>query len=114
MKLISPILLVILLSCCSIENAPPASGPNDSWWLGGDDGGVFIKIVDDENTADRIYTGVIYYDTDQSIWYKGKFELIGTLDFSPEDHTAYLFWDGADLHLRDSSRLRPLAEIPEL
>ena len=67
-KLVILLSVLILISCSSEELAQ--TGPNGSWWVGGDDGGVFINIIDNENTTDQIYTGTIYFGHDQSIWYQ--------------------------------------------
>lgn len=106
-------LLLFLLSSCTIETDEKA-GPDGSWWLGGDDGGVFVNIQEDSNPDDNLYQGVIYFDNNQEIWYKGEFELVGNIKFSPENREQYVFWDGEKLHLLDSSYLQPTQPIPPL
>jgi hypothetical protein len=112
-KLAIVFLTAILLVGCSIETEEKL-GPDNSWWLGGDDGGVFVKIQDDEKPNDVIYTGKIYFEAGEKIWYQGRFKLHGKLDFSPENHQQYLFWDGEKLHLQESSFLEPLDSIPKM
>ncbi len=97
---------VIVLAACEIENADTQpDGPDGSWWLGGADGGVYLRISDDDNTQDRQFTGVIYYEGDQSVWYEGDFVLEGDLKFDANDREQYLFWDGERIHLKDASSL---------
>lgn len=111
-KLVILLSVLILISCSSEELAQ--TGPNGSWWVGGDDGGVFINIIDNENTTDQIYTGTIYFGHDQSIWYQGKFKLIGDIKFSPDDHSLYQGWDGERLHLTNAAYLEAVEPISEL
>lgn len=111
-KLVILVSVLILISCSSEELAQ--TGPNGSWWVGGDDGGVFINIIDNENTTDQIYTGTIYFEHDQSIWYQGKFKLIGDIKFSPDDHSLYQGWDGERLHLINAAYLEAVEPISEL
>lgn len=101
------------LSACSIETEEK-NGPNGSWWLGGDDGGVFVRIWDDENKNDKLYQGEIYFENTQKIWYQGKFQLVGDLNFTIEDRAQYQFWDGEKLYLIESSYLEPTSAIPTL
>ncbi|MFT6123467.1 MAG: hypothetical protein ACJASG_002001 [Oleiphilaceae bacterium] len=104
---------VLTLTACSSEELAVV-GPNGAWWVGGDDGGVFINIMDDENATDEIYTGTIYFDHDQSIWYQGKLKLIGDIKFSPNEHRLYQGWDGERLHLINAAYLEVIEPIPEL
>jgi hypothetical protein len=112
LKLVILLSVLMLISCSSEELA--LAGPNGSWWVGSGDGGVFINIIDDENTTDKIYTGTIYFDHDQSIWYQGKLKLIGDIKFSPDDHSLYQGWDGERLHLINTAYLEAIEPIPEL
>lgn len=114
MKLKLVILLsVLMLMSCSSEELVHV-GPSGSWWVGGDDGGVFINIFDDEITTDKIYMGTIYFDHDQSIWYQGKLKLIGDIEFSPDNHRLYQGWDGERLHLINAAYLEAIEPISEL
>lgn len=107
------VLMCFFLASCTIETEEK-SGPEGSWWLGGDDGGVYIKIQEDSNPNDNLYQGAIYFDGNQSVWYKGEFKLVGNIKFSPENHAQYQFWDGEKLHLVESSYLEPTQPIPPL
>jgi hypothetical protein len=102
-KLVSIATFLLLLSACSTE-AETKPGPNGSWWLGGADGGVFVLIQPDS----KEYKGTVYYEHDQSIWYQGRFRLVGALDFNPQDHSQYLGWDGERILLIESAYLQAL------
>lgn len=107
-------LVLLLLSSCSTETTKVKSGPEDSWWLGGDDGGVYIKINEDNNPNDNLYRGVIFFDHDKTVWYRGPFKLVGKLDFHIDNHDSYLFWDGVRVQLKDSSYLEAINPVPRL
>lgn len=113
MKIIFLVITVFILSACTIETTEK-TGPDGSWWLGGDDGGVFVKVTDDENKTDDLYHGTIYFDSNQQIWYQGPLRLVGKIKFSPENREQYLFWDGEKLHLQETSYLEPTEPIPLL
>lgn len=108
------IVILLFFSACSSEQYKPPKGPAGSWWLGGADGGAFINIKDDENSNDRMYTGTIYFDADQTVWYQGPFKLIGDLTFEVENHDHYLAWDVERLYLQGSSYLEDVNPIPPL
>ncbi len=112
LKLVILLSALMLMSCSSEELV--LAGPNGSWWVGSDDGGVFINIIDDEIATDKIYTGTIYFDNDQSIWYQGKLKLIGNIEFSPDNHTLYQGWDGERLLLTNAAYLEAIEPFPEL
>ena len=114
MRVLLILLYALLLSGCNTEQGIGTSGPDDSWWLGGADGGAFVNIKEDQNPDDRIYLGTIYFEHDKSVWYQGAFKLVGNLDFSVNKHDQYIFWDGERLHLKESSYLEPVDPIPAL
>lgn len=89
-------------------------GPEGTWWLGGVDGGSFVKVEDDENNSDRIYSGVVYYDNEErSLAYKGRLRLKGEFPFDPTDKEHYEVWDGENLHLKDGAYLEVLDPFPK-
>lgn len=108
------VLFLFSIGACSSELYIPPQGPTGSWWLGGADGGVFIDFKDDDNIHDKLYSGTIYYDADQTVWYRGPFKLIGDLAFNVENHEQYLAWDGERLYLQESSYLQPVNPVPPL
>ena len=107
-------IFIVIVSACTAEKYSAPQGPDGSWWLGGADGGVFVEIKDDNNVHDNIYTGIIYFDADQTIWYEGPFKLVGNLNFSVDNHDKYLAWDGERLYLEESSYLEAINPVPPL
>lgn len=108
------ILILIFIIGCTSEVYTAPVGPAGSWWLGGEDGGVFVDIKDNNNINDDLYTGTIYFDADQTVWYQGAFKLIGHLNFEVNNHSHYLFWDGEFLYLTESSYLKTVNPISPL
>ena len=108
------VLLIFMSVACTSEKIPTPPGPNGSWWLGGDDGGVYIDIKDDDNSDDKIFVGTIYNDADNTIWYQGPLRLVGNIEFAVNNRDLYLFWDGERLHLKESSYLEAVNPIPPL
>ncbi len=107
-------LLISVASACTSEPISVPKGPEGSWWLGGDDGGVFIDIQDDNTPGDRNFVGTIYFDADNTIWYQGPLRLVGNIEFFVNDRNLYLGWDGERLHLKESSYLEAVNPIPPL
>ena len=107
-------LALISLISCNAEIGKEKVGPEGSWWLGGDDGGVYIKIEQNNNPDNDIYQGVIFFDHDKTVWYRGRFKLVGKLNFSISDHNSYLFWDGERVQLKESSYLEAIDPVPQL
>ena len=116
MKFTSIIVLLctLVFSACSVEVDEEKKGPEGSWWLGGADGGAYIKIEEDKNINDNIYQGVIFFDYDKTVWYRGPFKLVGDIKFKIDNHDLYLFWDGEKVHLQKNSYLEALDPVPPL
>lgn len=114
MKYLLVLTLILLVSACSVEEVPSPPGPDGSWWLGGAGGGVFLLIEQARSTSTANYTGTIYFEGDQQVWYSGDFELVDQSSFDPADKSQYQFWDGELLHLSAGGFLRPIGEIPPL
>ena len=98
----------LIVACSNNTYTPPMDDPNGSWWVGGEHGGVYVFIEDDKNTQDKIYQGTIYYEFDQSVWYKGKFEFNGTGSLDYKNKSLYNGWDGEKLFLKDNTYLQAL------
>ncbi len=113
-KLVLILYLPLFIIACSLEPEEPKTGPEGSWWLGGADGGAYIKIEEDKNINNDLYQGVIFFDHDKTVWYRGPFKLIGDISFSIENHDSYLFWDGERIHLQDTSYLEAVNPVPPL
>lgn len=113
---INPFILLttILLSACESYQPPDPNGPGGSWWVGGVDGGVYVYIEDDDKLGDNIYQGTIYFDSDKSIWYKGKFQYNKNTTIDYKNRDIYSGWDGEKLYLKDNSYLKAIEEIPPL
>ena len=105
---------IILLTACEPYEPPDANGPGGSWWVGGVDGGVYVFIEDDDNPADNIYQGSIYFDSDKTLWYRGKFQYSENTAIDVNNRDIYSGWDGARLYLKDNSYLTAMGEIPAL
>lgn len=117
MKHLLVLVCTLLISACSVEEVPSPSGPDGSWWLGGADGGVFLSVEKVDGPSDdsaATFTGTIYFEGDQRVWYGGDFELVDQMSFNPADKSQYQFWDGERLHLSGGGYLKPLGEIPPL
>lgn len=108
------LLLLFTLNSCTIEKDEEKKGPNGSWWLGGADGGVYIKIDEGIKINDNLYEGTIYFEHDMTIWYQGSFKLMGNLDFSINNHDLYNFWDGERVQLKESSYLEAIDPVPPI
>ena len=107
-QILSSLLILLLTSCllsCEPYQAPNPNGPAGSWWTGGLDGGVYVFIEDDKNTADSIYQGVIYYEHDKTVWYKGKFKYNKNIALDYKNKDLYDGWDGERLFFNDGSYL---------
>lgn len=104
-KFFLPLLCSFILSCEPYQ-PPNPNGPDGSWWTGGLDGGVYVFIEDDGNTTDNIYKGVIYYEHDKSVWYKGKFKYNKNMALDYTNKKLYDGWDGERLFFMDGSYLK--------
>jgi len=113
-KLILTLSFAFIVFSCSVEVDKEKNGPENSWWLGGADGGVYIKIEEGKNINDELYQGVIFFEHDKTVWYRGQFKLVGDIKFSIENHNSYLFWDGEKVHLQQNSYLEALNPVPPL
>jgi hypothetical protein len=113
-KFFIALFVLFLIGACSVEHDKEKKGPENSWWLGGADGGVYIKILENENLDNKLYQGVIFFDHDKTVWYRGPFKLVGNINFSVDNHDLYLFWDGERVHLKESSYLDAIEPVPPL
>lgn len=105
------LILAFLLSGCDVQsNADPAqppekpsSVPDEAIWVGGADGGVFVKLS--ETARNDLYTGSIYRGHSGEVWYQGRFEYTGDEAFDPDKPSNYESWDGTVLHLNNQESL---------
>lgn len=89
----------------------PAEVPQQAYWVGGPDGGVYVNIEpttkkqQEAKKSPKAYAVAIYFDNGEP-WYMGTMRLEPT-DTEPLKLSASLFngWDGEELHLKDGRRL---------
>lgn len=105
--------LWLTVAACEVESQPP-QGPAGTWWVGGADGGVFLKVTDDSDPNDDLYQGAVYFDSDQTLWYQGPLRLVGRGDFDPSQQDQYLGWDGERILLADGAYLQAVDPVPAL
>jgi hypothetical protein len=113
-KLLTVLFLYLITTACNTQQEAAKKGPEGSWWLGGADGGAYIKIEEDNNTHDKLYQGVVFFEYDKTVWYRGPFKLVGDIKFTVDNHDLYLFWDGEKIHLQQGSYLEAVKPVPPL
>ena len=113
-RLISFALLSALLVACSSEPPPPKNGPNGSWWVGGSDGGAYVFVEEEGTTNDNLFRGAVYFDSDQSLWYQGRFAYDGPKGFDYRDRSRFLGWDGEGIILTENAYLKAIDPVPPL
>jgi hypothetical protein len=88
------------------EPSRPANLPADAFWLGGPDGGVYVRVQRVAGTDPRLYSGAVYHP-DGAVWYEGEFllEPAAAQLVEPSDTAAFLGWDGTQLLLEGSRSL---------
>lgn len=100
------VILMFVTGCAVESDAPPrpANLPKEAFWLGGADGGAFVRLARAE-AADG-YVGAVYRE-DGSIWYEGRFVLDppNAAPVDPDDHADFTGWDGTQLLLREGRAL---------
>ena len=103
---------LILFGCEKVEEVPkepqkPASVPNESIWVGGIDGGVFISIKKENKSDPNAYSGEVYY-VSGDLAYKGLFRLHpkDSGGFEENDPKSYQGWDGDTIFLTNDRQLR--------
>jgi len=103
MKRLILFLFISLISACDFS-----AGPNGSWLVGDPEKGVFVLIDDNNNTKDRIYKGVIYSASDESVIFDGEFDYSKHTQIDYKNSNIYLKWDGDRLYLKDNSFLKAI------
>ncbi|MFL1485868.1 hypothetical protein [Marinobacter sp. LN3S78] len=106
MKTVLVVMLIFMLSACDVvpvsDPEKPATVPESAFWVGGDDGGVFVTV----SKKGESYQGTIYWQ-DGEIWYEGPLEFSGEKGKEPDidDPEIYMGWDGDDLLLQGGEAL---------
>lgn len=106
-RLIVAFLALLCANCSSAKNPPsrPPKVPADAFWVGGPDGGAFIRLQKSNVPAPQAgtYDAWIYNDQSGDLWYSGKLFLSGSRKLEPQITRPEAFegWDGERLHLSD-------------
>jgi hypothetical protein len=103
-------LVFCLLGCQKGVRPPqsPQSVPKGSFWLGGPDGGVFVRLLKKSTDPPEVYRASIYEDTSGALLYEGPLIMVPpnkpVVDTS--NSAPFSFWDGQGLHLIDGRELK--------
>lgn len=110
-SLIGLIIFIIYNSIHVIPDTPkhPSSIPQEAFWVGGIDGGVFIISQKRKNDGLGIYYAEIYFETG-TLAYKGRLALMPKKEelIDYKNKTIYSGWDGDSLHLIDGRFLKAI------
>lgn len=89
------------------EPARPSNIPAASVWVGGLDGGVFVRITKADKLGKNIYLGEIHYISGD-LSYKGPMKLspAGPIDFDLTKKESFEGWDGDTLYLNKNYSLK--------
>jgi len=101
-------LFILFFSIALVSGCDSTSGPNGSWLVGDPDKGVYVLIEDNNNSSDRVYKGVIYSVSDESVIFKGEFDYSKHTQINYQNSSIYLNWDGERLYLKDNSFLKAI------
>lgn len=90
------------------QPAKPMNVPVSAFWIGGDDGGVFVILEKVKASPKEVYFSEIYNDQTGEILYKGQLVLYPPGQLQIEYKNPHLFsgWDGEALHLKDGRLLK--------
>ena len=115
----SLIIAAVALLCSSCSRAPsppirPANVPNDTFWVGGPEGGTFIRLQKHSDTPERVYDAWIYNDRSGGLWYSGRLVLSGPREPEPDltQPDTFQGWDGERLHLSDGRTMEKAVRSP--
>ena len=80
--------------------------PSQAFWLGGSDGGVFVRLSATGAGRQRVYAARVY-EADGSIWYRGPvvLEPAGSEPVDVARIDQFTAWDGTRLLLKDGRAL---------
>ncbi len=97
-----------IAGCYAVAEPPPrpAGLPADAFWVGGPDGGVFMRLEPPTGDA-TTYSGAIDYEFDGSVWYEGRLRLepADGAPFDVRERQQIAGWDGIQIHLTDGRAL---------
>jgi hypothetical protein len=102
MKHILFVLALAIIAGCSTQPSRPSTVPSDAFFVGGADGGVFLRCSRNSSNT-KTYQCSIYNDFSGEVLSEGIFAVAasGNPDFDPNDKGMYDSWDGRGLHLKD-------------
>lgn len=91
---------------CGNNPTRPSNVPAEAFFVGGNNGGVFLNCVENLSNT-KIYECVVYYDTTGEIWTKGTFVIKPDENsgFNPSDKNLYNSYDGSRISLKDGRYL---------
>jgi hypothetical protein len=102
--------LVLILGCDykRADPARPAGVPQEAFWVGGPDGGVFVEIRETPGNADS-YKMTIFHDQTGKVLYRGPAHVqpAGRGIVRIDDPRAFSGWDGEKMILADGRTLEP-------
>lgn len=108
-KFIWIVVLIFTVSACDLQEVPitpparPEAVPEQAFWVGGPEGGVFIQISKNQNI--EAYFGTVYFETNGETWYQGPFQYTGSSPFDVTSKSSYTGWDGDYLFLSNGEKL---------
>jgi hypothetical protein len=101
-------MLAVMTACYAVTEEPPrpAAVPADAFWVGGPDGGVFMRLEPTASDA-ATYSGAIYNQFDGSVWYEGRLTLnpADGAPFDVKDRKQIAGWNGFEVLLYDGRAL---------
>lgn len=105
--LVAALTCMLLCACTTVSQEPalPPSVPSDAFWVGGSDGGVFVRL-EAAAAPTGVYRGAVYIE-DGSIWFEGEFRLEpgDGQSLNVADRRLFTGWDGTRLLLGDGRKL---------
>jgi hypothetical protein len=101
---------LICVSCTAGagDHTRPSGVPRDAYWVGGPDGGAFVKLDSTPINSGRALLLEVYSDATGEILYSGpvKVEPATAPLSNLADPRLFTAWDGEALHLADGRELR--------
>ncbi|SDD71598.1 hypothetical protein [Rhodospira trueperi] len=87
------------------ERPWPAHVPANAAWVGGADGGVYVRIERFPDDPPDLYRGCVYHETAPWLAYRGFFSLERNGPYSP-DQDPLTAWDGTRLYFGERGILK--------
>jgi hypothetical protein len=89
-----------------VEPERPSNIPQKSIWVGGIDGGVFVRVKKLAETANDIYYAEVYY-VSGDLAYKGLMKIYPSgASFDINKKESYEGWDGDNIYLSKNRHLQ--------